>query len=550
VTRAPGGRAAVVALLAVVALVLAFQPLRSAWWAGGDWEAVYPTGGLSLMRGNQPGFEVHPGYPIQQTLGVAFTLGSLVASPGDTREERAVAFYRDFDSTRPYARTLAVALYAGSALLVLVVLARLFRSWTFGFAGAVLFLAAPGLINLAVAISPDSLLGALSITSVALLVAWFRARRPEALVGAAAAIGFAVTVKIHAVGLLAPLALALLLRPPAAADWDAIATSASAFVSRRRLLLGGAAAVWLAATAYFTATGPRPVGLELAWTAAALAAAAAAVAVLAAKRRTRLLGAIAAALVAGAVVPNLLYLGALPGLFADMWRNSTGAGELPIDPFAGALAPPRPWLPLVAVAGVGLWLALRDRDREALLWAAAAVAMGVLAAARLGLLHYWAPAIALSVPLALATAARVPRPQLAAAALLALAVLPFYRGLEPTYDRKRATDEVEAANRWVTERLGADEVALTTELSSDAFWISQVANWTVDPPELDYRVVPVEVGPGAAVGDTFRARDWLRTHPRTVRYVVTRSDPSAALRGAGVTGTPEPVRDLVFRVRS
>ena len=52
---------AAAALLAVAGALLAFQPLRSPWWTGHDFDSVYVGSGLTLFRGERSVFYDHPG---------------------------------------------------------------------------------------------------------------------------------------------------------------------------------------------------------------------------------------------------------------------------------------------------------------------------------------------------------------------------------------------------------------------------------------------------------------------------------------------------------
>ena len=157
------------ALVVVAGALLAFQPLRSEWWTGYDFDSVYVASGLTLFRGEQSTFFDHPGVPLQEALGAAFTAGWLLEGADESRAERADRWLLDLDSTRPYLRAFGALLFLGSALIVLLVVTALTGSALWGFLGGVLFMGAPSLIDWAAVTKPDALLAALSVAVVGLL---------------------------------------------------------------------------------------------------------------------------------------------------------------------------------------------------------------------------------------------------------------------------------------------------------------------------------------------------------------------------------------------
>jgi hypothetical protein len=540
------------ALLTAVALTLvAFQPLDSPWWTGFDFDSAYVASALRLARGERSNFYDHPGAPLQEALAASFT-AARVAS-GEDRDERVDRWLADLDSTRPFLRTWGSLVFVISALLVFLTIAWVMGHAGWGLLGGLLFLGAPDLIAWAAVVKTDVLLAALSVVVVGLTVQAFRRRSPGLYLAAGAVLGYDVSVKVHAVGLLVPLALAVAVRPPQAQWPRGLVAGARAWVSRRRRLVLAVVGAWVALVLLVNLTAappePRPL-LELLAGLAALALSGTIAWLL--LRRTRaaghltiVLGIVAAGL-AGLIVPNLVYASFPAPMARSLVITATGGGvNTGARPELSPLDVLEPWNLLVLVAGIGVIVAVRARDRASLLWAAGALSMGLLAYLRYGDLHYYAPAIALLVPLALrALAAVSPRPGIVAALVVgALLFTPYRLGIETAQDRGTIADRTERVNAWVEDRLEAGEVALTELESSDgrSFYLVRIYRPEASP-EPEYRFLPV----------SDEAARYVREHRLRVGWLITGSpvDAERVLAGLGLPGRTRRVDapGVVYRV--
>jgi hypothetical protein len=213
------------ATLAILGASVALQPPAVRWWYGGDYAAVYLRSGLSLFGGHRSGFIEHPGLPVQSAVAVGLTARWAVSSAGDSREERMVSWFERPNGALGTLRTVALIMFALSVLIVFGVVGRLFGDPLWGMVGSALFIAAPALPTTATVPAPGPLLGATSLATTGLLACAWRGRTPVALFAGAFLLGFAVSVKLHAIALLVPLALVVVARTPAA-DWPAVTRAA------------------------------------------------------------------------------------------------------------------------------------------------------------------------------------------------------------------------------------------------------------------------------------------------------------------------------------
>ena len=541
-----------IAVAAVACGLLALQPLRSPWWSGFDFDAVYVASALKLAAGERSNFYDHPGAPLQEALAGTFVV-SWLAGGGD-RQERIDAWLANLDSTTPYLRGWASVFFVASALLVFFTVAWVFRHAGWGVLAALLFLGAPDVVTWAAVIKTDPLLAALGVAAVGLAIEGVRRRSAALYLASAFAIGFDVSVKIHAVGLVVPLALALALAPPASGWWHELRADASAFVRRRRGLLLAVALVWLALVALLNATAAAPAARDVAQAALGLGAAAiVAVAVWLLARTTRVASrasiaiAAAGAGLAGAVVPNLFFASVPAPMLRWLAITATGGGvNRGARPALSPLDVLEPWNLTILVALIGAVVAIRARDHPSLLWAAGALAMGFLAYLRYGEFHYYAPAIALLAPLALRALAEVsPRPGLVAAVVgAALLWSPLRLAVESARDRVEIADRTERVNAWVEPRLGRDEVALTRLESDDGRFFYVVRDYAPAGYRPSYRFLPV--------GD--EAAAYVREHSLRVAYVVTGApeDVGRLLGTLGLPGSPrraDAAPGYVYEVR-
>jgi hypothetical protein len=507
-------------LALAIALVVALEPLGGHWETGDGYEVCYPASAASLVGGGEPGCLDHPGVPLQEAIALAMTVTWAAAPRGESRDERADRLIADIDGMRPYVRGVAIAATFASAVTVLLVVGGMLGAW-WGLLGALLFLGAPGLTTIVIFPAPDYILGAACLWIVALLVRAARTRSASAYLAAAVTTGFAVSVKIHALGLVPVLVSALVLWPPGA-GWLA---SVRAAVGRRRRLLGAIAGTWLVLAAGVNALEGLPslAGLGRFATNAAVVGAVLVVLALAV-RATRfratgdVLAAAALAALAGFVLPNLVFARAVPEALRSLTDALHGGGvNSDVHAFTGSLYPPRPWLPLCALAVVGLVRALRASQREHVLWAVAAVALGAVALSRTAVIHYWAPTVIVLIPLALlALRGRRETPHVAAvAAVLLLLVVPFKSGINDARVTGKAIEEVQRIREAVRARLGPDEVAVATMNEFQRY----PHIWAKTEPDTATRILPA-VQPAVA---------YTRRHNLRVRYLID------------ITGAPEAI---------
>jgi Dolichyl-phosphate-mannose-protein mannosyltransferase len=203
---------------AAVALLLAFlQPISQPWWIFADPDGSYVGSSLNILFGNHTDYLDHPGLPTQDALAVGFGAQYLLDKARgkvDNRQEFVDRKFNDLDGTRSLYRTWAVLVWVAGALLVYWMVGRFFGHWTWGLAGGFLYLSAPALVDRAFGLRPDSPLSALCAAVAVLIAVGFTQRRASAYAWAAALFGLALTFKIPAIWLGAPLIVAAVWRPP------------------------------------------------------------------------------------------------------------------------------------------------------------------------------------------------------------------------------------------------------------------------------------------------------------------------------------------------
>jgi hypothetical protein len=508
-------------VLAVAAVLLAFQPLRSPWWSGYDFDSVYVGSALTLFRGERSRYYDHPGAPLQETLAATFAASWALSSPGQSRSARADEWLENLDRTRPYIRVWASLLYLVSALIAFVAVAWVTRSAGWGLLGGLLFLGSPELITWAAVVKPDPLLAALSIAMVALTVEGYRRRAPGLYLAAAAVLGYTLSVKVHAIGLVAPLVLAATLRPPPNGWWTTFRHDVREWLREHRRLAAAVGGAWLvlmlALNAGAAAPSLKPL-VQLLAGLVVLAAACTGLWLLVRRTRAAALAALAIGcgwlVVAGMIVPNLFYASFPAPMAREAAITLSGGGpNVGVRPAESPWDVLAPWQWLLVVALFGLVKGLLDGDRTTLLWASGAVAMGFLAYLRYGHVHYYTAAVALTVPLVLTGVAVIARRPNVVAAVLVAAVLysPYTAEIDKARGRAREAANTETVNRWVQPRLRLGEVALTQLESSDGRYFHLVRYYAPGGPELAYRFLPLD---DQGVG-------WVREQGAQVRYVIT-----------------------------
>jgi hypothetical protein len=332
---------------------------------------------------------------------------------------------------------------------------------------------------------------------------------------AALLLGFAVTVKLHAAGLVVPLALAVLWRPPPPGWPERLWRSGATFVRRRPFLVGASIFLWLVLVVTFNA--PRvpftPTQAQFSLVAVALGllivyvAAAVAVERRDSFRRLRpvfnpFYAALATAAAAGIAVPAAIVLEDGLQMLVVVTKSLTGGGvNEDVEPFSAPLAqlehfPLRQATFVFVLAGVAGVLGVVRREPVPVLLFTGASVLAVMAQARLGATHYFAPAYVLSVPAALwLFRARGGR---ARASVLVWPVIAFV--VLPQYDHRRdaeATASAFAARetpalRLVERRLQPGEIGLVSSSwpHPDSRYFESVRFWVEHAPDYRYRFLP------------------------------------------------------------
>ena len=396
--------------------------------------------------------------------------------------------------------------------------------WVWGVCGAVLYFGAVGHLGRAIMFRPDNVLSALSLVITFLVIEAYRRRAVQLLLAATAVLGLAVTVKVHAVGLVPVVGIGyLLLRRE---DWPGGVSGAVRSVSRRSGL-GLGSAVLLFAVLVVWANGFRPaaeIDVRLCLVIGLLAAYLVATWVLWRRRSASLvrrtvlnpmwpMGAMA--LVVGLVLPNAFFLDQLVMLLRFVSYAVTGRGiNAGFEASEMVSAVVRQWhqpelilqWPLMLLGLLGVWRRLRSGDRTCLLWLVAAGSMWGLAAMRAAVhpsAHHYGPAMALMVPLAAgALSIRVgvgvggrlvvSRCVVGAVLLVAVVLGPAvmsWRASWWNYDRCAA---LAALTERLEPELGDDEFIMTDywAQNADAGFFMLVRDFCVYTPARSYRSLP------------------------------------------------------------
>ena len=243
-------RTAVGATLAVLAAaVMAWQqPMRASWWSFADPDGAYVGSSLNILLGNHTNYLDHPGLPTQDALALGFGAEYLVRSAtggAENRQAFADAKMLDLDSARRLYRGWAIALFLGATLLVYLVLTRLLGHWTWGLAGSLAFISAPGLGAVSFLLRPDAAMSALCLAIGYFVVTGFSKASTLRYAAASALLGLAMTVKLTAIGMAVPLVVAAAWRPPERESLGRTVAPIGAWARRNALWLLPTVVVWL-----------------------------------------------------------------------------------------------------------------------------------------------------------------------------------------------------------------------------------------------------------------------------------------------------------------
>jgi Dolichyl-phosphate-mannose-protein mannosyltransferase len=508
--------AAVLVAAAAVVVVVAFQPIGSPWWIDASPDASYTASGIGLMAGQHTSYLGQPGMPLQDLM--AITMETRYVAHKLTNEHETQVMYASqrllhLGDSRIFFRGFAVLFFLFAAALAFVVPWRLSGSPWWGTAGALLLVCAPGLAAASIRFAPDTLLAGLLLAVGWLIVRGAEARSAWLYALAALLLGLSATVKVQALGLVVPLGLALILRPPR----RSVAGDAGRWLRRHRRPLVAFLAVWVVFCATFDADR-LPFGMSREQTVALGVVAggplvyAAFVSVLASipplRRAVRgPLGPVGplltAAFAAGALFPGTLAMNDLPAMLVSMGRALRRGGVDALAPGVSGSwselvhAPDLLAMILLAVAGVAAVVGLAAREAQPLIWFSGSAATFVMATSHLGPATNFAPAFVLSIPPVLWLARRLPRPlpPVVTLAVVALTLVPTVRDLSTARDAARRQER-----RWTAMSAVADKlitkpgtIALTDADAPgpDVQWqndVQQLASWM--PFDYPYRFLP------------------------------------------------------------
>ena len=489
-------------VVALAVLVVTAQPIRSPWWTYADADGSYAAAALNLVSGDEVTFVDHPGLPLTEAVALAFDVETLLEERSLSKDAR-LAFVdrslRDLDMTRGTFRGLAAFVYLLGALLSFVLAARIFGHWTWGLASGVLWIAAPGLVAMSIQLRPDVALAVLALVFGFAVARAVEQRSAEWYAAAAATVGFAAMVKLHALALLPALAVAAVWRP---ADVGGVTDRARRWIGAHEVAVAAIASVWLLAAVLLNAG-------RLPWTItrvqlgvlAALLVAVAVWVVLAELLGRPFYGLLALAFAGGLLLP--VTLDVPDGLRAlhDLARSLTGRGvQSDVDSFATPLSSldnlvGREAVLVFLIAALAGALGVVRRDPRPVVWSVGALSMGAMAFARPPNVHYFAPTYVLALLALLWLLQRRPRAPapLLVWPLVALLVWPAWDGREaPAAEQKQLASSVAGQKRYVDGALRPGEIVLVPSSwpFEDSRYFEFVNVYAARSPDDEYRSLP------------------------------------------------------------
>jgi Dolichyl-phosphate-mannose-protein mannosyltransferase len=520
-------RWAVLGLAAVVtvsALVVAAQPVRSPWWTYADADASYAATALNLVLGKEVRFVDHPGLQVTEAAAVGFGVDALLheGSLGhDARQAYVDRLLLDLNRARSVFRGVSIAFYLAGALLAFFLIGRLLGHWTWGLAAGIVWIAAPGLPAMSIQLRPDVPLAVLCLVFAYFIGRALELRSAGYYAAAATVAGFATMLKIHAIGLAAPLLLAIVWRPPAE-GWGEQLRSDLRRAARNWVVLAlGGTWLLLAVLMNWEQVPFTPTVAQLAVLLDLVVAVVACVAVArVAPRVGGLLALVTAAFAAGLLLPVTLELPAGLQALVNIVKTATGSGvQQGVESFSTPL-----WrigdlvshqvLLVLALAGLGAVLGVVRRDPLPVVLAVGALAMGVLAFARPPNVHYFAPAFVLALPAALWTLRREPgRASLLVWPVVLYLVWPSLSNRHaPAAEANQFAGIVASSKAYVDRRLGRNEIAFVPSYwpFADSRYFELVRLYVEYTPPYRYRYLPTT---GAALA-------FAREHGLRPRYYI------------------------------
>lgn len=503
-------------VVALAVLIVASQPVRSPWWTYADADATYAGSALNLMLGQPVSYVDHPGLPLTEATAVLFGVDALIEQK--SLSDRARLEYVDgqllnLDRARGVFRGIAIAIYLLGAVLAFVLSRRLLGHWTWGFAGGLLWIAAPGLAAMSIQLRPDMPLALLTLV-FAYLIGRAVENRSASLYGLAAlTVGFTVMVKLHGLALLVPLAVATLWRPPHREETARIWLDVAALIRRRRIYIVAGASVWLALAILlnwnkfpFTPTGSQLAVIAIL---GAVTGGYALAELLAGRLDSagatglfeRLPAFLVLAFVSGLLLPVTLDLEDGLRALVSMTNNLRGEGvQSGVEPFSTPLSalddlvggPAIVFFLIAALAGV---VGLVRGDPKPVVWAVGALAAGAFAYARPPNVHYFAPAFVLCIPAVLwllQRGLRTPASLLVWPIVLYIVWPAYEHRLAPRAEADRFEHLVAPAKAYVEPRLKTGEVSLVPSNwpFADSRYFELVQINVEYSPSYPYRYLP------------------------------------------------------------
>jgi hypothetical protein len=513
-----GLSAAVAATLAATAVIVVAQPVTSPWWTYADADASYTAASLNLLRGTSIRYLDHPGLPVEELLTVVFAGEDAIqrlAGVDQSTNAFVDARMLDLSKAKSTWRTVAIAIYCLGAVLSCLLASRLFGGWGYGLAAGLLWLCAPGLAAMSIQYRPDVPLAVLVVVATFLLGRASERRSAAMFAAAAFTIGAAMMVKMHAVGLLAALAVLAAARRPGAEEVGGLPGSIRRNIGRHRVATAVIAAIWIALAAYlnrgflrYSFSTSQVLAFAVPFTLVASYVAVAIVVRGADSSARRVFdpfyAVLAVAFLAGLLLPvtldvpdgltSLIHI--KEGLLGGGINTGVPAFATPLHQL---IEPPlRQALVVFAVAGVAAVVGLRRRDPLPAAWFLAAAILGIMAQARLAALHYFAPVYLVSAFAALWLVKAI-RPTVVAA--VAGAALVAMMAVPQLHDRalaKHQTEQVAAVYgpplHYAVSLLKPGQVVLappTWPNGSDwySYVVQPIVNYT---PRYPYTVVEAD----------------------------------------------------------
>ncbi|MGZ4359085.1 MAG: hypothetical protein ACXVZW_04785 [Gaiellaceae bacterium] len=512
-------------VLSLAFVVVAMQPVRSPWWLYADADAQYTASSADLMAGQHTFYLDHPGMPLEDLMAITFEgryLAHKLLHPRTAPHGYAGARLLNLNDSRIWFRGFGALFYLFSAVVTFFVAGRWLRHWGWATVGGLLWLAAPDLSQAAIQFRPDPLLGGLTLLSAFVIVRAAEQRDAWLYELACFLIGFTITVKIHAAGLLLPLVLALALRPPDA--WaQQVRDGARGALRRHGYLIGTLAAVWVAFAVLFnyerypfdtTAEQWRlldQIGLFFAAYAALI------LVFLALRRRGALSsrplhllarvfspfhGLLLATMAVAIAIPGTLFLDDGLVMLVHIKQGLTGSGvndqvapfHIPWHEFLQT--PLKQGLILFALAAAATVVGWRRKQVGPGLWFSGALALGLMGTARIGWAHYFVPAFVLCIPPAfwlLKQSGRLVAP-VVAILIAAVILAPLPRAAQKGSHQAQSEEAAAAAVEQIGDQvLKPGEIGLvddqTYPLADVRYWylVQSFVQWS---PVYPYRYLP------------------------------------------------------------